>query len=239
MKYKNLIVNGCSYAQGYAEGGGHQHLAGLLGIPNYIGLGIGGSTNNRIIRTTLKYSYQHPEPTLFVIGLTFLSRAELPILDNNDPFEGRWTNPQNQEFSEKWQHNWTKKDTDLFFEIKLKSEVYSIFDRLDDLQYRVLSMISSLKSRGHGVIVYQQADDLHLPFIDDSNFDELRREKSIIEGLKWRAIPWQHDQGVPVMYDGPTHNPYGEPEQHIRHRKLGEHQKLNQFLVNYIMQNNL
>jgi hypothetical protein len=220
--------------QGYAEGGGHKHLGSLLGIEHCVGLGIGGSTNNRIIRTVLKHSYQHPEPTLFVVGLTFLSRAELPILESTDPFEGRWTNPQNQEFSSKWQHNWTKKDTDLFFEIKLKSDVYSIFDRLDDLQYRVLSMIDSLKSRGHGVVVYQQADDLHFPFIDDANFDLLRAESCIIDGLRWRAIPWQHEQGVPVMYDGPTHNPYGEPEQHIRHRKLGEHEKLNKFLFDYI-----
>jgi hypothetical protein len=48
--------------------------------------------------------------------MTFLSRAELPILDDPDrSFEGQWTNPQNQEFSSRWQHNWTKKDTDLFF----------------------------------------------------------------------------------------------------------------------------
>jgi hypothetical protein len=225
--------------QGYAEGGGHLHLGELLGINHCVGLGIGGSTNNRIIRTTLKYSYQHTEPTLFVVGLTFLSRNELPILENTDSFEGRWTNPQNQEFSSKWQHNWTKKDTELFFEIKLKSDVYSIFDRFDDLQYRVLSMIDSLRSRGHSVVVYQQADDLYFPFIDDNNFDYMRCESCIIDGLKWRAIPWQHEQGVPVMYNGPTHNSYGEPEQNIRHRKLGEHHLLNNFLYNYIVKHNL
>jgi len=239
MAYKNLVVNGCSYVEGYTAGGGDMHLAEILNIPKCASLGLGGSTNNRIIRTTLKYSYQNPRPTFFVLGLTFLSRTELPILDNNDAFEGRWTNPQNQEFSTKWQHNWAKKDTELFFELKLKSDVYSIFDRLDDLQYRVLSLISSLKSRGHGVVVFQQADDLHLPFVDHENFSELHKENSIIEGLKWRAVPWQHSQGVPAMYDGPTGNWYGEPDQNIRHRKSGEHHLLNNFLYNYIVKHNL
>lgn len=240
MKYQQLVVNGCSYVEAYASGGGHLDLAQRLSIPAAHSLGIGGSTNSRIIRTTLKHSYQQTVPTLYVVGMTFLSRAELPILEQpSASFEGRWTNPQNQEFSDRWQVNWGARDTDAFYEIKLKSEVFSIFDRLDDLQYRVLSMIADLQARGHGAVVYQQADDLHLPYIDDANFDLLRGAPNIIGGYAWCAIPWQHAQGVPMMYHGMTNNKYGEASDAIRHRLPGAHQALNQLLQDHVQQHQL
>jgi hypothetical protein len=239
MKYQQLVVNGCSYVEAYASGGGHVHLAELLAIPHAQSLGLGGSTNSRIIRTTLKHSYQQAEPTLYVVGMTFLSRMELPILDQADSFEGRWTNPQNQEFSARWHPHWTAADTDAFYELKLKSEVYSTFDRLDDLQYRILSMISNLQTRGHGVVVYQQADDLHLPYIDDANFDLLRQTPAVVGGYKWRAVPWQHELDVPAMYTVPTNNRYGEPDAAIRHRLPGAHHLLNKFLFDHIGQHQL
>ena len=99
---KLLVVNGCSYAQVYANGNGHIDLARRLGIvghhniPQAVSLGIGGSANSRILRTTLKHSYITQVPTLYVLGLTFISRLELPICNPDNEFEGRWANPQNQ-----------------------------------------------------------------------------------------------------------------------------------------------
>jgi hypothetical protein len=83
--------------------------------------------------------------------------------------------------------------------------------------------------------VYQQADDLHLPFIDHSNFDLLRQTPAVIGGYKWCAIPWQHELGVPVMYSGLTNNRYGEPDAAIRHRLPGEHHLVNKFLFDHIV----
>ena len=51
MAYNNLVVNGCSYMQAYAQGGGHQDLAQRLNIPKSQSLTIGGSANTRIMRT--------------------------------------------------------------------------------------------------------------------------------------------------------------------------------------------
>ena len=155
----NLVVNGCSYMESYAVGQGHVDLAQQLGLDYPVSLAIGGSANSRILRTTLKHSYTAP-PTFYVLGMTFLSRLEIPICEQLNDFEGRWVNPQNQEFKSRWQHDWTQADSDQFVETKLKSEVFSILDRIEDLMYRMLSAIADLQSRGHRVLMFQQADNL-------------------------------------------------------------------------------
>jgi len=221
--------------ESYAQGQGHVDLAAKLGIEKSQTLAIGGSANSRILRTTLKHSYHAPEPTFYVLGMTFLSRLEIPILDNSDQFEGRWTNPQNQQFVSRWQSPWTQRDTDLFVELKLKSEVHSILDRLEDLMYRVLAVIHDLKSRGHGVLVYQQADNIYQDLLSNNQLMLFACTPEIVHGYAWRAIAWQHSQGVPGNYNGADR---GIPPDMV-HAKTGHHQLLNEFLFNYIWQHRL
>jgi hypothetical protein len=237
MKYQELVVNGCSYMRAYADGKGQDDLAQQLDIPVAISLAVGGSANTRIIRTTLKHSYQTSYPTFYVVGMTFLSRLEIPILEQQSEFEGRWTNPQNQEFTQYWQHGWTQHETDQFVDIKLKSEIYSIQDRVEDLMYKIVSMINDLKMRGHGVLVYQQADDVYDACIEHASLDLFRKTQNIIGGYAWKAIQWQHNQGVAPMDYGIKPR-YQVPE-HMKHRKSGHHQQLNNFLVEYVKTNQL
>ena len=235
MAYSNLVVNGCSYMEAYASGNGHGHLADLLGIPNSATLAIGGSANTRIIRTTLKHSYQTTEPTFYVLGLSFLSRLEIPILERQPEFEGRWTNPQNQQFRSDWQYGWTDKDTEQFVELKLKSEFDSVLDRLEDLMYRVLSMIADLRSRGHQVLLFNQADDIILPFLSNPRVELLHTCDHIVQGLAWASIPWQHNRHrVPVMKyaSGQTTTATAPPQ--LQHRQPGYHYQVNQFLHDHI-----
>ena len=193
---KNLVINGCSYAESYALGNGHVDLAKQLDLNTQsTSLAIGGSSNSRILRTTLKHSYQTAEPTLYVLGLTFVSRAEIPICTPDNDFEGRWINPQNQEFKHRWQLDWSQNDSDRFVEIKLKSEVYSIIDRTEDLMYRMLATIADLHSRGHKVLMFQQADNLYQEYLDHPRLQLFRRPE-ILDGFRWCAIAWQAQQGV-------------------------------------------
>ena len=74
-----LVVNGCSYVKCYDRGNGHIDLAERLNIPSAYSLALPGSCNNRIIRTTLKDSYITDHPTLYIVGLSFLNRSELPV----------------------------------------------------------------------------------------------------------------------------------------------------------------
>ena len=230
----NLVLNGCSYAESYAIGNGHLELARLLELDNPVSLAIGGSANSRILRTTLKHSYTAP-PTFYVLGMTFLSRLEIPICHPENEFEGRWVNPQNQEFKQRWQHAWTQKDSDQFVEIKLKTEVYSILDRIEDLMYRMLATINDLQSRGHRVLMFQQADNLYQEFLDDPRLKWFSRPE-IVDRFEWRAIAWQMAQKVkPTTYSPGTQ--YVPPE--ITHPAVGHHQKLNEYLTNYIQEHKL
>lgn len=233
---QQLVVNGCSYMHSYAAGRGHVALAqqlgivGKFGIPMAFTLAVSGSANSRILRTTLKHSYQTSVPTLYVLGMTFVSRLEIPICNPVDDFEGRWTNPQNQEYSDRWQPGWTQKDTARFVELKLKSEVQSVLDRTEDLMYRMLAAISDLHRRGHRVLMFQQADNSYQEYLSDPRLAQFRRPE-IVDGFAWRAIAWQAEQGVQPKAYGPD-SPYVPPDMH--HPEVGHHDQINQYLTNYI-----
>ena len=230
----NLVVNGCSYMESYAVGQGHVDLAQQLGLDNPASLAIGGSANSRILRTTLKHSYTAP-PTFYVLGMTFLSRLEIPICEQLNDFEGRWVNPQNQEFKYRWQYGWTQDDSDQFVETKLKSEVFSILDRTEDLMYRMLSTIVDLQSRGHRVLMFQQADNLYLDLLSEPRLT-LFDQPEIVGKFGWRASAWQAEQGVQPKDYGPG-APYVPPD--MTHAAIGHHQKLNEYLTNYIQERKL
>ena len=235
-----VVVNGCSYMENYASGNGHVDLARRLGfigkfnIPQASTLAIGGSANSRILRTTLKHSYTAP-PTLYVLGMTFLSRLEIPICEPENDFEGRWVNPQNQEFKFRWQYDWTQDDLDQFVKIKLKSEVYSIMDRIEDLMYRMLTTIADLKSRGHRVLMFQQADNLYLDLLSNPRL-KLFDQPEIIGKFGWRATAWQAEQGVQPKDYGPG-APYVPRD--MTHPASGHHNVLNEYLTNYIQERKL
>jgi hypothetical protein len=217
--------------ESYAVGQGHVDLAQQLGLDNPVSLAIGGSANSRILRTTLKHSYTAP-PTFYILGMTFLSRLEIPICEQLNDFEGRWVNPQNQEFKSRWQYGWTQDDSDQFVETKLKSEVFSILDRIEDLMYRMLSTISDLQSRGHRVLMFQQADNLYLDFLLDSRLSLFDRPE-IVGKFGWRASAWQAEQGVQAKDYG-LGAQYVPPD--MTHAAIGHHQMLNEYLTNYIQE---
>jgi len=238
---QRVVVNGCSYMESYAMGNGHVELARNLGIigkfdiPLASTLAIGGSANSRILRTTLKHSYQTSLPTLYVLGMTFVSRLEIPICNPENEFEGRWINPQNQEFKNRWQHGWTQSDSDQFVENKLKSEVFSILDRTEDLMYRMLATIADLQSRGHRVLMFQQADNLYLDYLTHPRLQLFKRPE-IVSGFEWRAIAWQYEQGVkPKTY--PLGSPHVPPE--MTHPEIGHHELINNYLTNYIQEHKI
>ena len=235
--------------ESYVSGAGHRDLAKSLGIGEYSSLAIGGSANSRILRTTLKHSHSTDKPTFYVLGMTFISRTEIPILKyapdemKDSSFEGRWINPQNQTFSARWEHFWTERDTEKFVDIRLKAELYSLLDRTEDLMYQMLAAISDLTSRGHAVLLYQQADSSILDqpdnVVDSDRVKLLSSKSNIVNGFKWQAIQWQHQQGVPERVAGNWKSIYGDATPEIRHRAPGQHHQLNEYLINYIKEHKI
>ena len=255
---ESYASNGRSYmVESYASGQGHTDLANSLGIESSCSLAIGGSSNSRILRTTLKHSYLTDRPTLYILGMTFISRAEIPILKYkpdetaDSSFEGRWVNPQNQQFSNRWEHFWKEQDSLNWVDLQYKTDVYSLLDRTEDLMYRMLAAISDLTGRGHRVLMFQQADDSYmLPdqgarLIDSPRLALFKSVSNIVHGFQWQSIPWQHEQGVMAQQ---SHSPKSlailQPntpvtEDRIKHRMPGHHQKLNEYLINYIKEHKI
>lgn len=224
-----LVVNGCSYMYSYTKGGGHNDLANRLNISVAKSLTVPGSCNSRIIRTTLKDSYQTTEPTLYIVGLSFLGRSEFPIHHDTDEFEGRWTSIQNSVIPcARYLDHWTKKDTEKFIEIKLKLESHGLEDYVENFQYQLLSMINDLKYRGHQVVVFRLPADVIDQVLSLKKFDKLRECVNIVDGLQWKGLLWQYENGVnPDPAD--EHLPLD-----IRHPLPGEHGPLNNFLFEYL-----
>ena len=232
-----LVVNGCSYMESYAFGQGHLDLAQRLGIEkepgvaNAASLAIGGSANSRILRTTQKHSYCPGANTLYVLGMTFVSRLEIPVLGDQDQFEGRWTNPQNQQFRNRWDSHWKQTDSDQFVELKLKWEANSILDRTEDLMYHVLAVINDIWQRGHRVLIFQQADNSYQELLEHPRLRPFKNVPNIINGFNWRAVAYQHSQGVQPTIYAPGH-PYVPPD--MVHPAPGHHDVINSFLTDYI-----
>lgn len=228
-----LTVNGDSYMHVYAIGQGHVELANKLKIKNACSLAIQGSSNSRIIRTTTKHAYHNKTPTLYVVGLSFLGRIEIPVADKSDEFEGSWISVQYHIPPEhKYCPTWDKKHTKNLIDLKLRMEQHSIVDRFEDLVYRVVSMIDSVRSLGHKILVFAQCDALTEEISLLPKFDVLDRPE-IIDRLSWLAVRWQEEQGVPSLDEDADLDPL------IRHRKPGFHTTLNNFLIKYIKEHKI
>jgi hypothetical protein len=237
---EQLVVNGCSYAKSYTTGGGHVDLAKRFDLIPY-DLSITGSANTRIIRSTLKHSYETDLSTLYVLGFTFVSREELPICKYDasvnatpqDIWEGAWTNPQNQYYGKnRWVNGWTDQHTKEWIVFRETYEQLSLIDRVENLMYQILSMIDSLTARGHRVLVFQQADEWWHG-MSNAQLDRLKllENVNIIDQFRWCAIRWQHSLNVPGV---PSNAPVD-----MRHRQPGSHKPLNDYLENYIRQHEL
>ena len=228
----------------YASGKGHCDLAKELGIQVAVDLSQSGCNNTRIIRTTLKDSFLTDQKTFYVLGMTFIVRNEIPILKLNNgedeltSFEGRWTNPQNQIFNRRWEHFWTQKDTDLYVDLMFKESTYSVIDKTENLMLQLVALIESLTLRGHKVLIYQQADQSYFMHLHSDRLNLFKKYKNFVGDFAWNAVQWQYSQGVPQQ-PGDYINRYGDTPVEMRHRKGGEHHKLNEYLINYIKEYNI
>jgi hypothetical protein len=101
----------------------------------------------------------------------------------------------------------------------------------------MLSLIHDLRSRGHGVVLYQQADNIYQEFLDNPKMLPIKLFPEIIDGYRWRAVAWQLKNGVPPMDYGPAPK-FCVPED-MHHPAAGHHAKLNEYLKNYIVDQKL
>jgi hypothetical protein len=229
-----LVVNGCSYMSWYAKGQGHTDLARQLNISDSTSLALQGSCNTRILRTCIKDSYTTVVPTFYLVGLSFLGRGELPIRAEADDFEGKWISINNHPHpNQQYDAGWNVDLIQQLIDLRLRSQAFSVLDRLEELMYQLLATVDSLVSRGHQILIFRQADDVYEDLLDNSGVALLKKSVNIIDGLKWGANAWQFDQGVK------WHAIENDVPRGIRHPPAGQYQYLNTFLVDYIRNNKL
>jgi hypothetical protein len=77
----NTLINGCSFMDSYHY---QTQFSQLLG-GSAVNIARAGSSNRRIVRTTVDYVEQNPVDFV-VLGLTFYDRQESPLVDRADPW---------------------------------------------------------------------------------------------------------------------------------------------------------
>jgi hypothetical protein len=172
------------------------------------------------------------DPTLYIIGLSFLTRTELPIKKTPDVFEGKWMNITNlPDPDADYEYGWGVQSVKSYIGIKLRA--HNTSEQLEELMYQILSTVDSLTSRGHQAIVFRVPDDGYENLLMDTKFDLLKKSTNIIGGLSWGSLAYQYDNGVEQ-----DSNDYDMPR-NIRHPAIGQYQVLNKFLFNYLQDNQL
>lgn len=229
----HLVVNGCSYMEVYAAGDGHHDLAQRLGFPSCESLALGGSSNSRIIRTTAKHaSRNNTHDTLYVLGMTFLNRWELPVSAADSPFEGAWCNPQAQ-VRDRYLGPWSLEKTRQWADLNFAAHAMASLDMLEHLMFQLVMLRSWLESLGHRLLVFRQIDDSIDHLLDHDRLEHFGDPMLFVNRYRWASIPWQAQQGVPESVINADYPP--PPE--FRHRMPGHHQMLNEFLELYIKAN--
>jgi len=227
-----LIVNGCSYINYYATGGGHIDLSQQLNINCVDSLAENSVCNSRILRTTLRDMYSTNQQTFYIIGTTFLHRFELTALSDPELYlDGSWKS---------FNTAFVPKINNAFHEMVTDNNLKNYFTSwnaimqseglFEDLMYRVLSLIDTAKQLGHKILVFNTAEHSVDYYIDKPKYSILSSRPEIVNGLKWRSIPWQFEQGATWA---PEDIKFPE---NCRHVKPGDHAQLNSFLTNYIDQ---
>ena len=237
---QQLVVNGCSYNEVYSNGPGPIQLASDLGIKNRVSIALGGSNNSRILRTTIKHSYQTTVPSLYIVGLTFMNRWELPVAETNGKrdFEGSWINPQSQKRADtKFIWGWSEQDTETFKDLMFKASVFAHADNLEDLMYRCIAIAADIEKRGHRILFWNNCDEAIPDLMQGSDrFKLLKHNKIFVDALTWVAIPWQHKQGATPSQYAPGSTP---PPDHLKHILPEDYKYLNGYLTQWIKDNKI
>lgn len=225
-----LVVNGCSYIYNYHAGGGTADLATRLNILNYQNLSEAGSCNNRIIRTTLRDIYHATQPTLYVLGMTFVNRYELTVLNECNE-DGTWVSfsgGQQTQWDPLYRNEITLNDINAYDKSFVNIMMSS--DLLEDLMLRLVSLIDTAHSNNHRILIYNTAESIVNFFSEQPRFKLFKTRKEIVNEYTWKSVPWQLQQGA-------KHPPEDVIfPKNCRHISPGEHQWLNNFLTEYIQE---
>jgi hypothetical protein len=218
----NLLLNGCSFLDSYYYA---QHFTNLLGATT-VNLAKPGSSNRRIIRTTVDY-LESTDVDFVILGLTFYDRQEGPFLTMPRPREGHWVSYNSQGFQATFV-NLSDFDSELEYKMTddyVKSRYrYDIGEQYLEQLYLDLRMFAGyMRDRGTGFCVFNTCDrhhwqvDLGPEFVP---FDFIGNE--YLEQMG--SVPYEQDMDLP---------------KNARHHYREDVKILVDYLIEYIGTNNL
>ena len=157
----NLLLNGCSFMDNWHYA---RQFGQLLGA-DVVNLARAGSSNRRIIRTTINH-IQHNPVDLVVLGLTFYDRQEGPFLTiPRDHVEGPWASYNSQGFQATFI---TASDFDSTVEHKITEDYVKSRYRYDiglaylEQLYLDLQLLAGyLKNKNIGFCIFNTCDRHH------------------------------------------------------------------------------
>lgn len=227
-----LVISGCSYMEQYAEGHGHVDLASSLGLQDYHSFAQSGSCNDRILRSVLRDCLSSSCPSLYVVGLTFLHRYELPIRYKSTD-DGLWVSCTGKTLASRnseWRQNIELTEYNTYS--ALRAHMFYLNESLEKLMYWLLATINTVKSRGSRIVVFNTAESGVDDFLDQDRFRPLNIPE-IVGAYRWRSIKYQFDQGAQWNQHDSGLDLY------TRHVASGQHRWLNDFLTNYIQEHKI
>lgn len=157
----NLLLNGCSFMDNYHL---TQHFARELEATT-INLAKPGSSNRRIIRTTVNHIEQHPVDFV-ILGLTFYDRQEGPFLTIPRPnLEGHWVSYNSQGFQgtfvsvNDFDSRAEYQMTDNYVKSRYKYDINTSY--LDQLYLDLRLLAGYFRNRGTGFCIFNTCDRHH------------------------------------------------------------------------------
>lgn len=235
---ERLVVNGCSYMDVYVGGNGHKELGSQLNIPTVLSKAIPGASNQRIIRTTLEDCYNSDTPTLYVIGITFLHRFDLPIIASEHGMD-KWQSFNNISLVDNqfptFDANIALNDVIEYKKLLSKFRTCSGPEVSAECVLTLTSMVDSIINNGHTVVIFNTGDISFRKHTNQPMLQYINKNKHIIDSFKWLSNEYQFDMGARC---DPIDIQRCLPIE-CRHVMRGDHQYLNEYLVNYIDKHNI
>lgn len=225
----NLLLNGCSFSANYYLA---NHLARQLGLQQAVSLAVGGSSNRRIVRTTLEYLQENSDVGFVLLGLSFHRRREGSFLPT-----GEWvqygTNGLQGHFAP---HDAVfKKDIPRAQIEQYVSDVYANdIDNhyIDQLLCDIILLTGYLESKNIPYLIFNFCE-LRYAEYSSKYYEYIRNNKRIVPLDTFVANLFLRDQGAK----------YAEPEErwpvNARHYNGDEYIHLNNYFINHLRTNNL
>lgn len=236
-----LLLNGCSYAHCWHNVDG---LATRLGFDDTVNIGLPGSSNGRIFRSTLEYLTNNNDVGFVVIMLTFWSRFEAPWGSENIPLEGKWVSYASNGITNQIDSSRLDKS-----EVELKLLDNYITDRFkydlgfeyfDKLATEIITFAGWLDSIGIPYVMFNPCEHLWSYSNGYYNTDKLkwlRNNPRIIDIENFLANQWMHDNGADISQEERAKFQKARVAVDPRwaHYGVDGYAKLNDFLYNRIV----